>query len=111
MPDLSADEIRTRRAPASQDDGGAQAPQWNMRAAGKRLAFELGPALVFFLTIRFWDIYVGTIVFMAMSAVSTGWSWMRDRRLPRLPAAGIVLTLVVGGLTLALQDPQFIKMR
>lgn len=82
-----------------------------MRKAGKRLAFELGPALVFFLTIRFWDIYVGTVVFMAMSILSAVWSWGRDRRLPRLPLAGIVLTLVVGGLTLALEDPQFIKMR
>lgn len=84
---------------------------WDVRQAVTRLIFELGPAIVFFVATTLWGVYAGTIALMVSGVLSTAVSWVRTRRLPVLPLAGLALTLVFGGMTLWWRDDQFIKMQ
>lgn len=84
---------------------------WNVRQAAVRLVFELGPAVVFFVVTKVFGIFAGTIALMASAALSTVVSWLRTRRFPVMPLAGLALTLVFGGMTLWWREDQFIKMQ
>lgn len=82
---------------------------WNLRLAALRFAIELGPAFIFFLAVQMSDIYVGTTAFLASTAVASVVSWLRERRVPVLPLAGLMLTAALGVATLVLREPEFIK--
>lgn len=86
-------------------------PGWDWGAFGRRFALELGPALLFLIAVRVWDIYIGTMVLLATTAVSTVLSWVREKRLPVVPLGALALAGLFGGLTLWLHEPQWIKMR
>jgi intracellular septation protein len=76
-----------------------------------KLALELGPLIVFFVANSRGDLFVATGAFMAATAVSLVASWLLMRRLPVMPLVSGVVVLVFGGLTLALQDELFIKLK
>ncbi len=103
-----------------------------------KLALEVGPLLVFFLTFRFGrellevsaihgllapltgpaalagqggPLFLATAVFMVAIAVSLKISWWLTRRLPRMAVFTAIIVAVFGGLTLWLQDATFIKMK
>jgi intracellular septation protein len=65
--------------------------------------------LAFFLSYLWKGIYVATAVLMAGSVVVLAVSWWRSRRLEPLPLIVAVLAVVLGGATLLLHDPAFIK--
>lgn len=88
----------------------ASPPPWNLRANVVRLVLELGPALLLFIGTSLWDIYVGTMLLIAASVVSTAVSLQRERRFPLVPLASLVSVGLIGGLTLVLTDPRFVKM-
>src|SRR5262245_53462545 len=74
-------------------------------------ALELGPLLLFFLANSKWDIYVGTGVFIAATAVALPcYRWL-EKRWPVMPLVGGFFILVFGGLTIWLQDETFIKLK
>ncbi len=70
---------------------------------------DLLPVVLFFVAFKVYDIYVATAVAMAAAAAQVGWTWLRHRRVERLPLITLGLILVLGGATLALQDETFIK--
>lgn len=116
MSNGSQDTVRRDAAPArgqgAASDGGRGRPSsWRLSKTFERLALELGPALAFFLAVRFYDIYAGTIVLFAAGILSTALSWHRERRVPVVPLASLALTLGLGGATLILEQGRFIKMR
>lgn len=76
-----------------------------------RLAIEIGPLAVFFLSYARLGIFWGTGVFMAATAVSLAAAWIVFRKLPVMPMVSGLVVLVFGGLTLALGDENFIKMK
>lgn len=76
-----------------------------------KLALELGPLAVFFLANGRVGIFNATAVFMAAVLVSLGVSYWLMRRLPIMPVITAVVVLIFGGLTLALQDEAFIKLK
>ncbi|WP_020181356.1 septation protein A [Methylopila sp. M107] len=76
-----------------------------------KLALELGPLIVFFIANSRGNLFVATGAFMAATAVSLGVSWLLIRRLPIMPLVSGVVVMVFGGLTLALQDELFIKLK
>lgn len=78
---------------------------------GLKSALEFGPLLLFFGAYWKFDLFVATAVFMAASSVSVGWLWWAERKPPTAPLATLAIGLVFGGLTLALQDETFIKMK
>jgi intracellular septation protein len=76
-----------------------------------KLALELGPLVVFFIANSRGDLFVATGAFMVATVISLSVSWALTRRLPIMPLVSGVVVLVFGGLTLALQDELFIKLK
>ncbi|HTO40771.1 MAG TPA: septation protein A [Rhizomicrobium sp.] len=86
-----------------------------MTAASKhqlrRLALDLGPLMIFFATFKYSNIYIATGIFMVavLTALAIGY-WL-ERKISPMPAFTAVLVLVLGGLTIYLQNDTFIKMK
>lgn len=89
-----------------------------------KLALELGPLAVFFLTYRAYaeetvtiggvgyaGVVVATIAFIPAILVSLGLSYALTRSLPRMASVTAVVVIVFGGLTIWLNDATFIKMK
>ena len=76
-----------------------------------KLALELGPLVLFFLTNARSDLFTATAVFMVATLVALIASWLLMKRLAILPLVTGVVVLVFGGLTLALHDETFIKIK
>lgn len=76
-----------------------------------KLALELGPLVVFFVGNAKGNLFVATGAFMAATVVALVVSWALTRRLPIMPLVSGAVVLVFGGLTLALQDELFIKLK
>ena len=85
-----------------------------------KLVLELGPLGVFFLGNTFGprlgfsedgSIFLATGLFMAATLASLTLHYALVRRLPVMPLVSGLVVLVFGGLTLALQDDTFIKVK
>lgn len=103
-----------------------------------KLALEIGPLLIFFATFSYGrellavpaihglvapltgaaalagqggPILLATAAFMAAILASLAASWLLTRHLPRMAVFTAIIVAVFGGLTLALQDATFIKMK
>lgn len=76
-----------------------------------RLAFDLGPLLVFFFANGRWGIFVGTAVFMASVLLAIAASYALTRHLPVMAIVSGVVVTVFGALTLVLHDETFIKLK
>jgi intracellular septation protein len=76
-----------------------------------KLVFEIGPLVVFFIANGRWGILPATAAFMAATAVALPAAWLLMRRLPVMPLVSGVFVLAFGGLTLALADETFIKLK
>lgn len=76
-----------------------------------KLVLEVGPLAVFFLANTHYGIFTATAAFMAAMIVSVGTMYAIVRHVPTLPLATGVFVLVFGGLTLALNDEIFIKLK
>ena len=76
-----------------------------------KLAVEIGPLAVFFITNAKAGIFNATIGFMVAITIALAVAWMFERRIPTLPLVTGVVVMVFGGLTLWLQDETFIKLK
>ncbi len=76
-----------------------------------KLALELGPLVVFFITNARSDIFTATAWFMGAMVLSLAMSWIILKKIAVMPLVTGVVVLVFGGLTLWLQDDTFIKMK
>jgi intracellular septation protein len=76
-----------------------------------RLALDLGPLLIFFFVNARAGLLAATGAFMAAIVVSLAVTYWIERRVPRVPLVLAAFVLVFGGLTLALGDETFIKMK
>jgi len=76
-----------------------------------KLALELGPLVVFFVSNNQFGIFDATIAFMAATAISLGFSYALTRTIPTMPLVTGVFVMVFGGLTVWLQDELFIKLK
>jgi intracellular septation protein len=80
-------------------------------SAGLKLLLDLGPLVVFFAAYFKGNIYVATGAFMAATVTAIAIYWFKVRHIPMSQIITLVIVLVFGGLTLALDDPRFIKMK
>jgi intracellular septation protein len=76
-----------------------------------KLALELGPLVVFFLTNQRAGIFAATGIFIGATVLSLAVHYALVRKLPIMPLVSGVVVVVFGGLTLALQDEHFIKLK
>ena len=74
-----------------------------------KLLFDFLPILLFFVAYKLADIYVATGVLIVATLGQVGWIWLRQRRVEKLPLIAAGLVVVLGGATLALHDPWFVK--
>ena len=76
-----------------------------------KLLIELGPLGVFFLAYNRFDIFTATGAFMVATIVSLIASKFLLQRIATMPLVTGVVVMVMGGLTLWLQDSTFIKLK
>ena len=76
-----------------------------------KLAIDIGPLVVFFLANAQGGIYQATAAFMVAIAASLSINYVLLKRIPILPLVTGAFVLVFGGLTLALHDELFIKLK
>jgi intracellular septation protein len=76
-----------------------------------KLALELGPLVVFFLANQRAGIFTATGTFIVATLLSLAVHHALVKKLPIMPLVSGVVVVVFGGLTLALQDEYFIKLK
>ena len=76
-----------------------------------KLALELGPLGVFFIANQRAGIFAATAIFIAATVLALGVHYALVKKLPIMPLVSGAVVVVFGGLTLALQDEQFIKLK
>src|SRR5258707_9268406 len=74
-------------------------------------ALDYGPLLLFLVAYWRLDIFAATAVFMVAAVVALGVSYGMTRRWPIMPLVTAIVVVVLGGLTLALHDETFIKVK
>ena len=74
-----------------------------------KLLFDFLPIVLFFVAYKLADIYVATGVLVVATLAQVGWTWFRQRHIEKMPLVTAGLVLVLGGATLALHDPIFVK--
>ncbi len=74
-----------------------------------KLLFEFFPVLFFFIAYKLFDIYVATGVAIAATFVQVAVAWYRTRQVATMQLVTLAIIIIFGGLTLFLQDEQFIK--
>ena len=79
--------------------------------AGRKLLIEMGPLIVFFLGFKFGDMMVATGAFMASMVLSMGASYYYTKHISPMLKITFVIVMVMGSLTLILQDETFVKMK
>lgn len=76
-----------------------------------KLLVELGPLVVFFIGNSRYGIFAGTGAFMIATLIALAVSRALLGRVPTMPLVSGFFVIVFGGLTLWLQDDQFIKLK
>ena len=76
-----------------------------------KLAIEMGPLFAFLVAYSKSDIITATAVLMAATLLSLAVSRVYLGHVATMPIVTAVLVCIFGGLTVYLQDPQFIKMK
>ncbi len=71
--------------------------------------FEFIPIILFFITYKFYDIYVATAVVIVATLVQVTITWFKYKKVETMQWVTLGLILVMGGATIYLQDEQFIK--
>lgn len=74
-----------------------------------KLLFDLFPVVLFFIAYKMYDIYTATVVIIVASIAQVLYFYIKHKRIEKMHIITLVLILVLGGLTLYLQDEDFIK--
>jgi intracellular septation protein len=82
-----------------------RAPTWVSAAV------DYGPLILFFAAYEIKGLQVATVVVMVASLIAVAVGWYYTRRFAFIPVMTAVIVAVLGGLTLYLNDPDFIKMK
>lgn len=81
------------------------------RHLDRHLVIELLPAAVFFAVNLLWGFDAATAAGMAASVAAVLAGWLLERRIPLIALSTLVIVLLLGGASLALDDERFVKMR
>ena len=74
-----------------------------------KLLFDLFPVILFFIAYKMYDIYTATAVIIVASIAQVAYFYLKHKRVEKMHIITLILILVLGGLTLVLQDENFIK--
>jgi intracellular septation protein len=76
-----------------------------------KFLFDLFPVILFFVAFKFADIYTATIVAMIATIAQILWVYYRHRKIDAMQWMSLVLIIVLGALTILLQDKTFIQLK
>ena len=76
-----------------------------------KFLFDLFPVILFFVAFKFADIYTATIVAMVATIAQILWVYYRHRKIDATQWTSLVLIVVLGALTIFLQDKTFIQLK
>lgn len=76
-----------------------------------KLALDFAPLAVFFVAFKMADVMVATIALVVATILSMGIIYLAERKIALAPLISGVLVTVLGGLSIYLQDDEFIKMK
>lgn len=75
-----------------------------------KFLFDIFPVILFVAAYVWTDsIYIATAVIIPASIAQVAYAWFRHRKVERMLLISMLLVLILGGLTLLLQDERFIK--
>ena len=74
-----------------------------------KFLFDFFPVLVFFVAFKLADIYVATVAAILATVAQVGYLLARRRRVEPMLWVSLIIIVLFGGATLALQDETFIK--
>ncbi|WP_420393693.1 inner membrane-spanning protein YciB [Acuticoccus sp.] len=77
----------------------------------ERFAIEIGPALVFVVSLQLMNLNLATILFVVATAVAASYSWFEKGHFPYIPAGMVILAALFGALTVVLGDADYIQFR
>ena len=80
-------------------------------AALRRTAIDMGPLIVFFGTYFVTDLFTATGAYIVATVGALGFAYHIEKRIPVMPLVTGVIVIVFGGLTLVLNNKQFIMMK
>jgi intracellular septation protein len=100
---------------APNDDGynpaGASKPTCHGLCDTMTTLIELIPTLLFFGTYVYAGLYPAVSVLMASMVLMVAYNWIRSGRMPKVQVVITLVVVILGGLTLWLRDPEFIKFK
>jgi len=91
--------------------GGTETAERPALGSGVKLLAELGPLAIFFIVNSRAGIVPATAAFLPATLAAIAFLWWRERKLPVMPVVNGVFVAVFGGLTVWLNDADFIKMK
>ncbi len=74
-----------------------------------KLLFDFFPVILFFVAYKLYDIYIATAVIILATLIQVGYLYAIHKRVEKLHIITLILVILLGGLTLFLQDANFIK--
>ena len=74
-----------------------------------KFLFDYLPIIVFFISYKFWNIYVATALTMGTSILQVLIYWLMHKRFEKFHVITMAFIVVLGTFTLALHNPVFIK--
>lgn len=78
---------------------------------GRKLAFEMGPLLIFFVSNYIWGIIPATGILVVTTLISVVASYVLDKRIPMMALIAAGFLGLFGGLTILFEDETFIKIK
>jgi intracellular septation protein len=79
--------------------------------ADRHVIAELAPALIFFATNLGWGITFATIAAMVATALAVAFEYFTAQRLPWIAIATLAIVLIMGSMSLVLDDVRLVKMK
>ena len=74
-----------------------------------KLLFDMFPVVLFFIAYKMYDIYTATAVIIVATIVQVLYVYIKHKRVEKIHIITLVLVILLGGLTLLLQNEDFIK--
>lgn len=82
-----------------------------MSSPWRKIVLEMGPLVLFFVAFKVWDIFVATGTFMVAMIIAMSISWHLERYIGMMQRITFVIVMVMGGLTIYLENKTFAFMK